>query len=792
MSQKTLKSALTYGILPLLLAFAPLGNASYAAVKTDLKYKKNQPFVVKAGFSEAKYGDPVLDWRNPQTTLSFDIPDNNWTDSLEFLISADPRGQLTRNAKITVSFNDGPDIPIRTQGKGFDARITLDKSRLKKRGNSIRLSYQPGSGGPCVSRQDGGWDLNLKHSTVIITARERLKDYRLGDIEDYLKNEFTKPGKISLFASGPDSTKLHALAAQAIGLRMESLPEFTLSKSADFAVLMGTREALKNSVPRDKLYAQDGARIFVHKNPKPKIVLTGDTDAQVLELAKAFSRHKLPGTRRQSVSLGELSMQRLFSRNDKIVQGKTRISDFDSIYFGQGWGPRPQTIKFDVLDPKASHGQLLLRIGTNSAVSSDSNGQSIGYTRLDKTRKSVAFDLPAHLLKGRENTITLTPALNTEENAACGAAPLGPGLFLGDGSHLTINTPSPSQPTALGRFAASGGVFAQAFGEQSEILLPTKLDHNYESALKVIAKLGQITGTGWSQANFLRSGRSETFNPDKNILVIAPRHQIHPDIRAGSPKTVRSLLRNKSGEGMAAIYPADLENGKIHAILTNGSAHNFSTMSDMLISEEVWDSLEGSISYWSEGQVHMAQMPIDAPGVSASEPKENSLALGRFKLPDLNAGWNALKQGLSNNAQIVKRRIGSNVQNDAQDTDIPPLRQSMTPATDAARAYSMSSQITAVPIPELRGFSTPAVHPRSPENSEGFIASSTTIFNAGKQRFSRIQKGMSQKLSQNRATGDGSTDQNNQFLSPRMIALIAFIAALFLLLGFAKPVSREL
>jgi len=116
---------------------------------------------------------------------------------------------------------------------------------------------------------------------------------------------------------------------------------------------------------------------------------------------------------------------------------------------------RPQLVKFNVADPIASTGEVLLRIASekvvapNSRVSVELNGKSLGFSTLNKSRKSVAFDIPAGTLQGTDNVLSITPDLEVRNLTGCNFVDKRPGFYLGGGSKLTIETDAASPVAEL-------------------------------------------------------------------------------------------------------------------------------------------------------------------------------------------------------------------------------------------------------------------------------------------------------------------------------------------------------
>ena len=126
---------------------------------------------------------------------------------------------------------------------------------------------------------------------------------------------------------------------------------------------------------------------MVHKGRPMRLVITGDTDAEVMSGAKAFATYRLPNAHRPTTSPGELDMQMPLGATAVRVDGTEKLSELGGSYFEESWGPKPQKITFNVNDPMVSTGEVLLRLASdksvsvNSRVSVDLNGKSLGSHR---------------------------------------------------------------------------------------------------------------------------------------------------------------------------------------------------------------------------------------------------------------------------------------------------------------------------------------------------------------------------------------------------------------------------
>jgi len=744
--------------LAVLLLTASLPTTTQAASYTDLKQPVRKTVTYKASFNDVENMPfRVLDWRNPSVEFTFDMADADWTDDLELLLSADPLGEVNPASPIMVQFNNGKPTPVYTRGQGFDARIKLDPARIRPRRNKVRFTYKTATGMECLTPQQGGWKLNFKDSFVVVKARAKSRNFHLRDIESRLVNGTLMPKSVSLLARGPNTAKLQAMAAQGIGLRMKNLPEFKVTQTrSDFEVILGTRANLYGLVTDKDILESEGPRIMVHEGRPMRLVITGDTDTEVMATAQSFAAYRLPAARRAKTSPGEVRMQSAFALNKPLITGTEKFTDMGGIYFEDGWGPAPKVVRFDVADPAASHGEILLRIASNKNVANVSrlsvnlNGESLGFTRLDKARKSVAFDIPAGALQGTDNLLTLTPDLTPAKLAGCNFMEKLPGFYLGAGSKIKIKTDAASPVTELSRFTATGAPFSLEKGTDTLVVLPSSSSKDYAASLKVLAKLAKSSGSGWVDANFTRS--SGEIARDKHVLVIGSKNNLGTALRRSAPKGLTAALKGQTLDGngrftaeidrfastdaaatlklyaarqlqnsrirsggVAALYPSKSD-GKVIGIITNGAGLSFSNAASQMIETGHWNKLEGSIARWNASSVLMAQTALPVPGFTA--PKASSIKT-RFKLPEFE-GWefgeidmawvsNVLGEastGLSALTNNLKTKIADlNTPNAKITTSGAPITGAKTKPASAKTALKATSATAnnSVSVPALRG-----------------------------------------------------------------------------------------
>ncbi len=798
-----------------------------AAVATP----EGRPVVYKTNLSAVDGMDGrVLDWRNPSLEFTFDASETDWTDRLDLLLSADPLGKVSRRTQLMVQFNNGEPIPVNTRGQGFDARIKLDPARIRPRNNKIRFTYNTPDGESCLMPKHGGWNLDFKNSLLIINGRAKSRNLDIREVEAKLANPTTAPKSVRLLARGTHTAKLQALAAQGVGLRMKTIPEFkTRSGGSDFDVIMGRRDQLSGWVSDDRILDSTGPRIMVHKGRPMRLVITGDTDAEVLSGVKAFAKKRLPSARRASTSPGEINMQMPLSTKIARVEGTEKLSDLNGGFFDAGWGPRPQKITFNVYDPMASTGEVFLRLATDKTVSAKSrlsvelNGKSLGFTTLDKARKSVAFKIPAGTLQGTENVLSISPELKVAKAAGCNFTAQSPGFFLGDGSKLTIETASPSPVAELSRLTANGGAFSIESAANTAVLLPAASSRDYNASLKIMAKLAKASGQGWTEANYLRSANLNAVGADKNVLIIGPSSSLNNTIRSAAPKGLKSALKGQSlqgieriasidriaagdeqtamrlyaqrqasagrirGGGVAALFPSPLSEGTVMGVITNTPSQSFSSVARQLIKPKAWHNMEGSVARWDNSKVLMAQTAMSIPGfksVEAKPAKFNGLKLPEinwpnFRLPTFDKKPSDIgeteKVTLSDKFETLKTNIA----------DL--LAGNKEYKTTKFQGPRLKPQLTAAP--QLRGMS------KIPQTSgeAGIKTWLTKTFSGLKTRQKASQPSPTLENIQAKMTPIGDKIKTAFGLNPSLDSnalvtlIIAVLTFLFLLLGLAKP-----
>ena len=635
MSHYPIKSWLATGVaaLPLLVASSALA----APLRTPIKAEKSYAASLQDATNERAVR--TLDWRTPSVELRFDLSKADVINDLSVTISADPLPGVDPSLPLTVQFNNGEPMPIRTSGQGFDATVSLDASRVRAVGNVLRLSHAV----PCGTKT-GGYAISLDRSRIDMRARPKSRRLQLREFESRLSASAFAPETVGLIATGPQATQLQALGAQAVGLRMASVPDFrTTLAGTDFDIVMAKRSELYRYTTESDILSGEGAAIALSREHPDRLFLTGDTDAQVLQTVRAFSTSYLPRSRRSQTSPGEVLMQSPLDYARTTVDGTVRL---DALSLTSG---ALREYVFDVADPAASSGDLVLRLTRDSstepgaALKAVLNGESLGEARLDGRRKTVSYPIREGQLRGSGNRLELTTKAANDTDACAGPSPF---ISIGEGSKLRLSADVPSAPTDLSRLSANGSVFGQDQGANAQIVLPSRAA-DFNAALRVVARLGTATGHGWTRASFHRGDAPAT---DQHVLLIEPFDQIDASVRTLAPRGLQSAWRGQptdgsnrlasaerfaslDGEeavrlaarrlkasgrvgagGVAAVFPG--QPGQLIGVISNTPGRSFSASIEPLATDAHWNGMSGGVSRWNERAVVMAQAALPAPGIA--------------------------------------------------------------------------------------------------------------------------------------------------------------------------------
>ena len=611
--------------------------------------------------SESGITTRTLDWRQPSVALYFDLPPSERTSEIVLTLSADPLTRVATNAPLQVQFNNSKPVPVLSNGRGFEARLPFNSKDARDRRNVIRISYPVPAGADCIAPAHGAWSIDLAQSTLRMSGRAETRHMSFSEVTSYLKQPALSPKTVGLIARGPEGTDMQALAAQGIALRTPSVPNFSVSaRGTDFNVVMVKRDRLFDLTDDPMILNSEGPRVFIPRGKPTDIVFTADTDAEIVQMLQIFATRKLPTTRRAITSLGELNLQYPLSSETVKIDGKTRLTDLAVVSADPASGM--QTYKFGVSDPAAMGGDLLLRLSASGDLADNSrlrvtlNGKTLGAAKLDKKRKSVAFDIQPGTLNATSNVLTLVPDIDAKPGYSCPKGNfVNTGFSIGDGSRLNITQSTVSPVTELSQLTSTGGLFAQS---ESYIALP-RGTRDYQASLRILGRMAKAAGHGLTLADYTR--KLEVAD-DKHVLIIGPADMAKNHLN-GAPKAFREALSGRSSTGdnllqasyeqtassgsdadvlryaasqsaprrinrggVAALYGRG--NGKLTGVISTVPGSSFVRSSQTLAEPAHWNALKGGVARWTSSSVVMAQTAQSDAGIA--KPKRQ----GGFEFAD--------------------------------------------------------------------------------------------------------------------------------------------------------------
>ncbi|WP_017930130.1 cellulose biosynthesis cyclic di-GMP-binding regulatory protein BcsB [Robiginitomaculum antarcticum] len=630
--------------------------------------KTRYVYTASAGLDELT-GDTgkILDWRSPQARITFDMPGGDHARSLVLRLAATPQDGVSRSTPLLIRLNGSNPIPVHSDGYPFEAEIILPEDRLRPGKNSVTINYKTPSGADCLLPGHGQWTIDMARSAIILNARGNARSYHIGEVEPRLKSPLTAPQHISIIARGEPRLSYQALAAQGVGLRMTDVPDISLSRGkSSFSIYIGTRAdlaPLKLKAP--KLMSGSGPAMGLAQTRPMGLILTGDTDAEVMALARAFARYSLPAFGVETISLTQLTLQPHMTRT-RLHPDETRgLNALGNTAFENLYRPEPARLTFYTEDTRQGAGQITLHLSRNSSVAKtsrvdiDLNGQLLGSTQMDDVTKTVGFDIPAGQLRPGANQIRIAPTLDSVATGCANWVEL-PGIGIGSSSTLRLGRAPDAH--SLSAFASGGSVFAEKGGVKTLVLLPSQAP-NREAALRVLAMSASQSGRALSQAEYALP--EAPFGPAAHIVAILPAMDFPVALREDAPSSFRAGLKRSTlvlSEGISPVDVAGMDEraafalaakspqqrvqmGGLAAIYTLSSGQNviavssapgvrFDATVSLLARKEHWAQLSGSVTRWNSRRV----MGVQAGGIHVpvrSTPKRGGFA----KIKAIKVNW---------------------------------------------------------------------------------------------------------------------------------------------------------
>ena len=661
----------------LVLSLIVFSSAAHAAVVPGTQFSSAKTQTHRASLQDfTGFKDEVLDWRRSETEINFSIPAGEWATAITLDLHALPQGNIDSSMPLTVSLNGGKAVDIESRGQQFEANISFPTSKLRKVNNTLTIRFNAPEGHDCLSSDQGAWVVDFARSTLILKTRDETRDFRLSEVERRLSDPFVAPERVSIIARGEQKLAFEALAAQGIGLRVDDIPRFSTSGKGDVTLLVGTRRALKSKINDAVILKSKGAQIAVMDKRPLTLVLTGDTESQVLASAKAFASYHLPAVRREITTPEELEMQNAFEQDGVQARGKAKLYDLGATGFDMSYRPKPVTLSFQVDDPKTASAELVLDLsrnkiaGPNSRVDVTLNGRALGYAVMNRTRKRVSFPVPAGSFRASANELIITPTLEAKSEG-CIEFNYEPAIILGQKSYLKI-TADRTDSASLSRLSGSAAPFSTDHASHTSVVLPATSNADRAASFAVLARLAKSSGYGWTNAQFAQtlSGADAQRNivfigamgSDKSTLLsTAPRSFVDavngiparsantglaPTIVASASDSAFQLAANRTApqgskinaRGIAAIYSSPLSAKAVISVFTTSGRSDFARAVAPITSDAHWDSLQGGVARWNAKTLVMTQASNPSLSISTAKPQAPASMKGRFSALGENLG----------------------------------------------------------------------------------------------------------------------------------------------------------
>ncbi len=702
----------------------------------------------KANVANARF-ETQLDWRNPERTLTFNIPRSHWIESVELMLAGAPSETMGRHTPIFVKLNNSKTIPLNPGGHGFDARLKLNASYIRSGQNQVKLSIPKPAGYACMTADHGLWNINLKNSFIVIKARRKIRNYQFRDLKQILSHPDFAPKSVSLIAHGEQPIALKALAAQAIALRTPNIPDFRLdNRRSDLKVIIAKRSDLKGLVSDPEILKSSGPRLFMHEGTAAKLVITGDSETEVLNMVKAFGTYDLPNVPRSIVGLGEITLQNRLSFNKKVLGTQTKLSELGKTTFSDNWGPALNQYRFDVSDRFGSEGTLNLPVFRTQDVSENSfvtvrlNGKTLSETVLNQPNTTIMTNFNSEHLLPAGNVLSIDPTLYPKSQTPCDYNSLVPGLFIEPTASIALEHTRPTPVTELSRFAANGAPFSTNNAKDTAIALTAQSNTDLSASFKVLAHLARISGSSWSEAEYhrLSSGSQDLTTGTKNTLIIGPKTKYIAPLLAGAPKTITSSFRENGSKhkafiqkaeierfaslnsddvltqyvnrqitaqnantlkngGLAGLYVAPNKAGVLNGVISTGPAGNFSSAVESLIKMDQWNALSGSVSRWNRKDMLMVQIAKPVPGFAAPSLEDTRPKSGQFLAGIAKTSWarsfSRISKTVTNKTSDFTKNIlvafdSRKTTPQTQDIKSAKITQPLTPARSTNASYTQS------------------------------------------------------------------------------------------------------
>ncbi len=591
----------------------------------------------------------TLDWKTNEVVIPFDLPDTVWVDQVEFLVSAQPTGQLRQRRNLQLRVNGSKPIILKAQGQRFDARVRLETKHLRRRGNKLHLSGIATSPN-CPGPNSAGWEISQDRSILVFYGRNMTRDLNFRDLDTLLSQSFNGPAlNLGLKVIGEESFRHESLIMQAMTLRTGAVPKLNkVAAENKLNIIAGLRGDVQPFIRGEAAGTGRGAEIILDEKRPPRLIITGDTTEELRKSVDAFAAHKLPVTRRTRTTANEVRLQPFLSSRRSEFNGSHKLSEAGVLLPINSWLTPAQSFSFDTSYAAQRQGQLLLRLNGNERIAADStvsvtlNGRKLGETQIDAVRKSVRFDIPEGYLIGSNNQLKIQPDLKPATSLdICSVAQTPPSFSFGMGSKVILSGAVNKDMNDISSLAADSGPFATS---DNFIIYGTARNHHEKQAsLRLIGGLAHISGRAWTQAQYI-NGQNALIPQNGNLLIVGPNIKAMDGLLVNAPKALRLALNGKNipefedqkiasilqvaslsekqafelaatsarqdalnyTSGLIALYD-DAASRRTIGVITARSGASFKTAALNLLKPSIWNMLQGSVAKWDDETAVMLQ-----------------------------------------------------------------------------------------------------------------------------------------------------------------------------------------
>ena len=608
-----------------------------------------QSHISKTSIGEIVGNDPtVLNWKTNEVVIPFDLPGTVWVDKVEVLISARPTGELRYRRNLKVRVNGSKPIILQAQGQRFDARVTLEQRHLRQRGNNLYISGISTTSA-CAGPNHAGWEIDKDKSIIVFYGRNMTRDLSMRDLSAMFKQPKSGATKLGLKIVGEDQFRNEALVTQSVTLRTGSIPNLRSAFSGnDLDIVAGVRSDVAQYIRRTSSRSGSGAQIILDESRPPRLILTGDTPADVREAVNAFANHKLPITRRLEVRPAELTLQPVLANTRVSFEKTHKLADAGALRPAEKWITPPLSFKFDTSYAAQRGGELILRLNGNETISDSSslsvslNNKPLGQTKIDAKRKTIRLNIPQGHLIGAENELIVTTDLRPDAAVpTCDVIKINPGFSLGLGSKIALSRNVDKTIHDVSNLASPNGPYALS---KNVAIISTAVNNTDRLAtLRLMGHMAHISGSAWTHADFIE-GAAPVIADTENILIIGPRTTALEPFLTHAPKALRLALKGQKipnipeervaevlrvaaldsnqafklasssarnqakrfTSGLVSIFD-DPDNAQTISVITAYPGGSFSTAAQSLLKPDVWNGLSGSVAQWDGTGARMIQ-----------------------------------------------------------------------------------------------------------------------------------------------------------------------------------------